>query len=118
MCFVTNKEPISHIAKKDIRVYKVVKKLDCLSCLSIYQNFQYIKNEIYKQKIIPKHIYTGYEIRDGFHSYTCSFMFSVLYKKLPRNLKLHIGIFIIPKGTKYYVNSRNEVVSEAIIYKE
>lgn len=65
-----------------------------------------VKNKIKLRKINDR-------IEDGYHSYDRS-------RSVKDFLSCHstVGIFIIPKGSRYYVNPDNtEIVSNQIIYK-
>lgn len=116
MCFqLQNKNSRIRIAKEDIVVFKVGRGKKYFNCLYQFY-FKYKKDKLQKKvELIPLLSWNGsYKyINSGYHSYrnldnTEDNMFLYSRKK--------IGIFIIPKGTKYYQN-RREIVSETIKFK-
>jgi hypothetical protein len=103
LCFIIkekNKEPIK--AKKDIYVLKWTdEKITAKTFKSAYQYFRYTANKIYGRELGL----WGNHIDTGFHSYYCG-----------HNEKW-FGVFKIPKGSTYYINTENgEIVSNQIVY--
>lgn len=111
-------------AKKDITVYKIGYALDAkyeeqkdIFVPYYQQMFQYIKFELTPLIILSRQ--NNINIYNGYHFYSnCekadSFLKSMLgtYKS-----KIDLGIFIIPKGTRYYINNvLNVGVAEQLIY--
>lgn len=134
MCWISYKNsPVKHIANKDITCYKtfcnsdvvwnqnkikflgitVWNKYNIKKLHSLYRDYPYVPYEHNPEVTIflTKSDYdNGYYISKGYHSY------STLYKaKEERNLYEVIVKCIIPKGSAYYINGRNEVVSSNII---
>lgn len=113
-------------AESDILVYKVVLDATKDSCMSAFENYLYNTSV---QPIIKLNISLPCMlIREGYHSYT-----SINYTKEKDNtvsLKFYVPVsipfsdtskyylakFIIPKGSLYYKNIFNEVVSNSIRY--
>lgn len=119
MClFTEQKEP--KIADKDIIVYKVG-KITNKQFISPYQYYSYTKNELQREIKIHSeitHIINGYYYRvvdEGYHAY-------LTFRRALNSFYLigkHIGKFIIPKGSKYYIgdDGDGDIVSSQIIYK-
>lgn len=102
-----------HKALNDFIVYKLVKFDTFNTCKSLVYNYTYIFEKLYKLEsplIGKKHNY-GYMINEGFHS--CSHLHSLLY--IEDSLDNLVVECTIPKGATYYVNGRDEVVSDKII---
>lgn len=102
------------IAKIDIDVYKIIN----IENKSEWKHFQYVPNTLYRLRkklnleqkagLVTKLNY--YKIDEGFHSYDKN---AVETQQIVPFLKL--VKFIIPKGAKYYYNSRfGEYVSSSI----
>jgi hypothetical protein len=140
MCWLSNKKPIAKIAKRDIPVKKVI----YTDGTAYFNSFNYktrkvipkVKIEVEKETdIFGRSFYT---IESGYHSYSskcviikeeynnleskqCILVFGyngfplqVYYERQQKFRKVTIQNFIIPKGTKYYINKRGEYVSELI----
>lgn len=115
MCFVIDKKyskPL--IAKRNIKVYKVGVVEDDIYFISAHKSFQY-KNGVINKKVklrptkMNLHHQNSSLIHEGYHSYI---------NVDSSDMMESYGVFIIPKGTKYYVNPYyNERVSETLIYK-
>lgn len=110
MCFIVeNNKP--KIAKRNIKVYKFVDEIDSTTCESYWKNYKYTQNKVCKKIKLKftKSKFFGNTIEKGYHSY--------IY-----NDDYHIrvnSIFIIPKGSEYYVNIEDgEYVSDTIIFKK
>ena len=131
-------------AQEDIRVYKIMVKsqLGKDDFISIYKRFPYKKGNIYTSKIYPSGMHnTGEtEVHLAIHSYSEG-MTKVIRHLLPKEVNKRItadekviittkqGIFIdfffngqsiakvpciIPKGAKYCVNEKGEVISDTL----
>lgn len=119
-------------ATKDIKVYKIGKFISFLKFLSVYLDHEYITEYLYKNKI--KYNKDAYLVSDtielhyrnsipfgqavfitkGFHSFATLKRLKESDKLLSSN---EIGLFIIPKGSLYYKNGCNNIVSNQIIFK-
>lgn len=142
MCWFTEKKINKIVASEDIICYKVFRKKDIIyetnpylvfgigkpkiiQLKSFVQNFKYIP--YVKQKSVDLYTepcacttvnYTyysvkeGYKIEAGYHSY------ATIARAMPEKMflpKIAIIECIIPKGTIYYLNESNEIVSSTII---
>lgn len=113
MCSL-NHYPEGIIAKHDYKVYKILKN----DGESMFFNHKYNISEL--QPVINinvRSVLGGYFIYEGYHSYIDP---RIAKKKLKKYTIIHdfptfIAEFRIPKGTKFYVNSLGEIVSEQII---
>jgi len=136
MCTVITSEQKGNpeIAKEDIKVYKKGKTLDNKFYPSYIPQFSYVKNELYTTEftytrdgewdLACDSIESEYRmevehpkfVRQGYHA------FSTLKRAMNSistyGNELVIGLFIIPKGAKYYVNPAKCIVSNQIIFKE
>lgn len=123
MCWITKKQPVPHFAEENITVYKYVepvtkRKFPCFwkkkliaafSDIFNYKYYPYIEN-----RPVGIHTYRRgwdcptWEIEQGYHSVMSpnQRISEVLFP----NVK-----FIIPKGSRYYVNEEGEIVSSRII---
>ena len=125
------------VAKNDLHVIKIMSPSDKPGKYSSYfENFTYEDGKAYKAIDFPTgHEWDGYNndyvcIFTGFHSYSvnCKFIRKTTpedivcvyspenYKKL-EYYELNDAVFVdcvIPKGTRYYVNSEGEYVSKEI----
>lgn len=135
MCWKSEKKPILYEAKKDIPICKV-----CLigvnkDIYSYYYRQLYKLNKRYQMdKSLNVQLYeffndarnNFYYVNEGFHSYekNCcikrTFEGCVIKNKYDDTLDYHIRGNIalvsgcIPKGAKYFINNRDEYVSDAI----
>ena len=140
MCWAERLENTNiQVADKDIKVYKIVTCANKQSCVSVVKNFNYTANILYK---IPTLEYDEIarrckilKIEKAYHSYTgiqfvCNSTFRIV-KGVYRcksiilgNSRMlmsfendgYIATFIIPKGAKYIINTKGEIVSDKIIY--
>jgi len=117
MCLTTGLLPRVHTAKEDMVVYKYGiilrgSRINHYNFESPLHNFVYGQNIIYKTEFKITKFGFQYNIHDGFHAYikenTC-----VKDTTLRTN-----GIFVIPKGSKYYLGIHGDIVSNQIIFKE
>lgn len=140
MCWTSRNELTKLIATKDIECYKNFKleditfeqksifnfkigKKKIIQLLSLFEKYQYIPYK--KQQIInlnPIKIsfnpydleyykIIGYRIDAGYHSYNT---IEIAQKNIFYEYEVVVKC-IIPKGTEYYVNDNNEIVSSTII---
>ena len=126
MCWTSSKKPIKRIATDNITCYKVFSKLDIKwriektsdslekkmkEVKSLYKNYVYIPYETNpKVNIICRLDYDlscDWFINEGYHS----------YKYINSINKRYFCVLecIIPKGSIYYINSDNCIVSSNII---
>jgi len=125
MCFFIPEDQEVQIADKDITCFKSVwaNTYPFKYVYSLYQNFEYHFNEIYRKADFPviknEHNITNDKIKiiyKGFHS----------HMKLNKTIKRQSSIYntiivkcVIPKGSKYFFNDQyNEYVSGLIIIKK
>lgn len=132
MCWTSDTNPIPKTADKDIICYKVFNIKDIKykrrkflgiplwkegieKLYSMYKEYEYVpyaanpKVTIYYRKY--NDIYSWWSIDKGYHSYS-----TLDQAELKRILKLELIVeCTIPKGTVYYLNENNEIVSSNII---
>lgn len=115
MCWMmcTTKTIFPNFADDDIIVYKIGFKEDNEFIGYFYTEHYKIGEEKYHVDINLKRTYVyddikHYEINAGFHSYGNNARVNGLLKNCV------IGRFIIPKGTKFFINYDKEYVSETI----
>ena len=125
MCFYIEKTGINsrpRIADKDIQCYKVVYAGSTDNIIvSKHHKYVYEINRLYKLNhelrpyTSPKSLSNISSIDEGFHSYTkLRVVLDTDYYKLMTIVKC-----IIPKGSTYYLNNKDEeYVSDQIIIKE
>lgn len=142
MCWISKNELTKLIADKDIECYKNFRfkditfkqksifkfkfgKKKIIQIISLYKEYKYIPYK--KQKIIDlkfkpiKSFYYPYGFNDykiisykidaGYHSYNT---IEIARKNIFFGAEIIIKC-IIPKGTEYYINNDNEIVSSTII---
>ena len=111
------------VAPRPIRVVKLLRKTDGGAFISPVRKHPYhLDAENPKVNLIPD---KGNCINEGYHAYLNEQTILNLYRefkfKTIKGLTLKtpyiVGVFEIPLGTTYFVNSRNEVVSENIIFR-
>ena len=137
MCWLSNRKPIAKIAKRDIPVKKVI----YTNGTAYFNSFNYkTRKVIPKIEIKVEKEDTSYIIEFGYHSYSSECIFAELYPNFYSKIKqcilvknnsnyyplivsyyvmekfrrIKVQNFIIPKGTKYYINEKGEYVSELI----
>lgn len=140
MCWIEIKDNINvQIADKDFEVYKIVLDANKQSCTSIVRGFNYTVGTLYaiptiESKVID-YFYRKIKIEKAYHSYTevhfiwdssyyihcgatiCKDMlFGKRGRCIPFENDWYIATFIIPKGSKYIINTKGEIVSDKIIY--
>lgn len=140
MCWIEIKDNINvQIADKDFKVYKIVLDANKQSCTSIVRGFNYTVGTLYaiptiESKVID-YFYRKIKIEKAYHSYTeVHFIWDSSYRIhsgatrckdmlfgkrgicIPFENDWYIATFIIPKGSKYIINTKGEIVSDKIIY--
>lgn len=131
-----NDEPICHIAEADILTYKIIQH-HYGRLYAYFQRMPYEVSKVYSledfgEKLIVSHTMdnTPY-IKEGFHTYTddnylmfdcmgnvdVNYMFDAIQHYIASDGNAAVAQCVIPKGSKYYVNDRGEVVSDRIIIK-
>lgn len=140
MCWMEIKDNINvQIADKDFKVYKIVLDANKQSCTSIVKGFNYTVNTLYAIPTIESKVIDPYcgkiKIEKAYHSYTgihfiCGASYCILGGAtrckdllfgnkevcIPFENDGYIATFIIPKGSKYIINTKGEIVSDKIIY--
>ena len=140
MCWIEIKDNINvQVADKDFEVYKIVLDANKQSCTSIVRGFNYTVGTLYAIPTIESKVIDPYcgkiKIEKAYHSYTeVHFIWDssyyihcgatrckdMLFGKrgicIPFENDWYIATFIIPKGSKYIINTKGEVVSDKIIY--
>lgn len=128
MCTVITNKAKPRIATEDIKVYKFCKKGSNRIVSAVYE-YPYVPNVLNKAEFVYSSIGSCSDViedeysislrgvprfvRDGFHSYNSieRAMSIKWYGKI-------LCLFIIPKGSFYYMNKCGNVVSNQIIFKE
>ena len=140
MCWMEIKDNINvQIADKDFEVYKIVLDANKQSCTSIVRGFNYTVGTLYAIPTIESKVINPYcgkiKIEKAYHSYTevhfiwdssyyihcgATMCKDMLFGKrgicIPFENDWYIATFIIPKGSKYIINTKGEIVSDKIIY--
>ena len=140
MCWIEIKDNINvQIADKDFKIYKIVLDANKQSCTSIVKGFVYTANTLYAIPTIEYEVFNRHygeiKIEKAYHSYTgihfiCGASYCIhdgatrcrdlLFGNravcIPFENEAYIATFIIPKGSKYIINTKGEVVSNKIIY--
>ena len=140
MCWMEIKDNINvQIADKDFEVYKIVLDANKQSCTSIVRGFNYTVGTLYAIPTIESKVIDPYcgkiKIEKAYHSYTevhfiwdssyyihcgATICKDMLFGKrgicIPFENDWYIATFIIPKGSKYIINTKGEIVSDKIIY--
>ena len=140
MCWMEIKDNINvQVADKDFEVYKIVLDANKQSCTSIVRGFNYTVGTLYAIPTIESKVINPYcgkiKIEKAYHSYTevhfiwdssyyihcgATMCKDMLFGKrgicIPFENDWYIATFIIPKGSKYIINTKGEIVSDKIIY--
>ena len=108
MCW-TNRTLNRKVVEHDITVYKIVRP--CTRGIkSLFYKFWYLFNVTYRGTLDIKLVSSEYCITEGFHSYKTKSQVLLAnqfhFKKIVK--------CILPKGTIYYINNFNEIVSNQI----
>ena len=117
MCLQTyHKNP--YTANKDIVVYKILLKSFFGEIVSPYLGFVYKLRTLYSTSLsVRQSLYSNklYLIDEGLHAYTS---IDKAEKEITYFSRANIYRCIIPKGSLYYVNEKdNEIVSNQLIVK-
>lgn len=140
MCWATlnNRDKEMRVADEDITVFKVMRKIQNGVYSSYYMEYPYTLGKTYEMNGLKSHKWKdGYvTIEKGFHSYSMECHICAIYNDSEQNHKQiyitqrdtmgMIGVYQytydiciveckIPKGSIYYRNSYDEIVSEKII---
>ena len=140
MCWIEIKDNINvQVADKDFEVYKIVLDANKQSCTSIVRGFNYTVGTLYaiptiESKVID-YFYRKIKIEKAYHSYTeVHFIWDSSYRIhsgatrckdmlfgkqgicIPFENDWYIATFIIPKGSRYIINTKGEIVSDKIMY--
>ena len=140
MCWIETKNNVNvQITDKDFKVYKIVLDANKQSCTSIVRGFNYIVDTLYAIPTIESKVMNPYywkiKVEKAYHSYTgIHFIWDssycihngatrcrdLLFGKqkvcIPIKNDAYIATFIIPKGATYIINTKDEIVSDKIIY--
>lgn len=140
MCWIEIKDNVNvQVADKDFKVYKMVLDANKQSCTSIVRGFNYTVGTLYAIPTIESKVIDPYhgriKIEKAYHSYTeihfiwdssyyihcgATMCKDMLFGKrgicIPFENDWYIATFIIPKGSKYIINTKGEIVSDKIIY--
>ena len=140
MCWIEIKDNVNvQIADKDFEVYKIVLDANKQSCTSIVRGFNYTVGTLYAIPTIESKVIDPYcgkiKIEKAYHSYTevhfiwdssyyihcgATICKDMLFGKrgicIPFENDWYIATFIIPKGSRYIINTKGEIVSDKIIY--
>ena len=126
----------AQIAKEDINVYKVVKKADKESCISLFIEYTYLKDiqpSLTLNVIIePRSNFA--KIEEGYYSYSSIiFVFDSIRRSIDGKLykamqfgnrkemlrvdnPFYLATFVIPAGSVYFINEDGVIVSNKIRY--
>ena len=121
MCWSSRYCPIKRGAQNLIIVYKVVAYIDSSECRSLYTWFKYIYKRAYRYpgplEIRERRDIYRWEIHSGFHSYaTMNRALREYEDAITYNYgKVALVECIIPIGSIFYKNEKNEIVSNRII---
>lgn len=123
MCWTSSKPPVKRIAKEGIYTYKVVFDYGEFICYSLVMGFVYEYYKLYTQNkaIMPLcgALSNKWIIEEGFHSYRTWLTAKEASEKFSTDSSIRKRIkivqCIIPKGTAFYINEKNEIVSDRII---
>ena len=140
MCWIEIKDNMNaQVADKDFEVYKIVLDANKQSCTSIVRGFNYTVGTLYAIPTIESKVINPYcgkiKIEKAYHSYTevhfiwdssyyihcgATICKDMLFGKrgicIPFENDWYIATFIIPKGSRYIINTKGEIVSNKIIY--
>nr|DAG90886.1 MAG TPA: hypothetical protein [Crassvirales sp.] len=121
MCWSSRYYPRKIGVQNPLIVYKVVTYIDSSRCRSLYTYFNYIYKRVYKEPTNPeiresKSLYR-WEIYRGFHSYATMDRALREYEDAIKHCygKVALVECIIPIGSIFYKNEKDEIVSNGII---
>ena len=125
------------IAKEDINVYKIVRKANKESCVSLFIEYTYYKNSIHPSLVLEVRVESSYsfaKIEEGYYSYSSvSFVCDSVRRSIDGKLykamqcgnrkemfrvdnSLYLATFVIPAGSVYFINEDGVIVSNKIRY--
>lgn len=117
MCYITNRKEKAKIAEKDLVVYKI---LDGKHNSKIY-NHSYKKGvlqpriKMKKEKLMdPLFNYPFREINKGYHFYVKDPLSNYSFYNLKKLPDTRIKKFLIPKGTRYFINRKRDILGEGV----
>ena len=138
MCWVCDIENLkAQIAEENINVYKIVRKANKESCVSLFIEYTYYKNSIPPSRILEVRIGSSYsfaKIEEGYYSYSSvSFICDSVRRSIDGKLykamqcgnrkemfrvdnSLYLATFVIPAGSVYFINEDGVIVSNKICY--
>lgn len=121
MCWTSRYIPIKRTTTDFLIVYKVVTYINSSECRSLYTYFDYIYKRVYKEPTNPeiresKSLYR-WEIYRGFHSYATMNRALREYEDAINHSYGEVTLVecIIPIGSTFYKNEKDEIVSNGII---
>ena len=127
----------AQIAKEDINVYKVVRKADKESCVSLFIGYTYYKNSIHPSRILEGRVGSSYsfaEIKEGYYSYSsvnfvCDSIAPGVDGTLSKTVQcgdsekvlsidnpFYLATFVIPKNSVFFINEMGTIISNYIRY--
>lgn len=115
MCWISKTKPQIKTATKNITVYKVGNKNGCFFQSGI-RRYLYRRYEINSNITINpiKSKLGEFIISSGYHSFESKHLANLNID--PCFYGSYIAEFMIPKGSKYYVNFAGEIVSSNIVF--
>lgn len=137
MCWTCDIENLkAQIAKEDINVYKVAKKADKESCISLFIEYTYLKDiqPSLTLKVIIEPRSNFAKIEEGYYSYSSvSFVCDSVRRSIDGKLykamqcgnrkemlrvdnPFYLATFVIPAGSVYFINEDGVIVSNKIRY--
>ena len=138
MCWTCNINKLeAQIAKEDINVYKIVRKANKESCVSLFIEYTYYKNSIHPSLVLEVRVESSYsfaKIEEGYYSYSSvSFVCDSVRRSIDGKLykamqcgnrkemfrvdnSLYLATFVIPAGSVYFINEDGVIVSNKIRY--
>ena len=137
MCWVCDIENLkAQIAKEDINVYKIVKKADKESCISLFIEYTYLKDiqSSLTLKVIIEPRSNFAKIEEGYYSYSSvSFVCDSVRRSIDGKLykamqcgnrkemlrvdnPFYLATFVIPAGSVYFINEDGVIISNIIKY--
>ena len=138
MCWVCDiKNLKAQIAKEDINVYKIVRKANKESCVSLFMDYTYYKNSIHPFLVLEVRVESSYsfaKIEKGYYSYSSvSFVCDSVRRSIDGKLykamqcgnrkemlrvdnSFYLATFVIPAGSVYFINEDGVIVSNKIRY--
>ena len=127
----------AQIAKEDINVYKIVRKANKESCVSLFIEYTYYKNSIHPSLVLEVRVESSYsfaKIEKGYYSYSsvsfvCDSIASEVNEPLSKTVQcgnsekvlsinnpFYLATFVIPKNSVFFINEEDVIVSNMIKY--